>query len=185
MRLADLIGPNDARRHIARKRAARLRDVPAAAVGECDAERQSIVLARELFGVAHRFGDRRAERRAVADEFQAHAIAMQIADFLPEGVEEQFHEQTDLVRRPAPVLAGEREQREIGDGAPRAVLDHPANHLDAGSVARGTRQAARARPPAVAVHDDRDMLRRVGHACLGQCGPDQTCINSFSLSAIA
>jgi hypothetical protein len=102
---------------------------------------------------------------------------VQVRDFALQGIEKQVHEHADLIGGPAPVLAAEGEQREMAHLAFRAFLHHPAHHPHAGTMAGRPRHAARPGPPAVAVHDDRNMLRRVGHL--------HTCINSFSLSAMA
>ncbi len=57
--------------------------------------------------------------------------------------DEQLHQHADLVGRPLPVLAGEREQRQRLDAAARAVLDDGAHRLDAGAMPAVARQCRR------------------------------------------
>ena len=83
---------------------------------------------------------------------------MQLVDLAVERIEEQLHEAADLDRRPLPVLAREREQRERTDLATRAFLDAHAHRAHAFLVAGVARQAARLGPAPVAVHDDRDVF---------------------------
>ena len=69
----------------------------------------------------------RTERLRVADEAHAHLLRVQLGDLPIERLDEQPHEAGDLGRGTAPVLAGEREQRERPDPAPRAFLDAHAH----------------------------------------------------------
>ena len=59
------------------------------------------------------------KRVAFADEADAHAAAVQFLDLAVQRVEEQFHQRADFLVRPAPVLAGEREQGQRLDAAAR------------------------------------------------------------------
>ncbi len=112
----------------------------------------------------------RAQRFPIADEAQAHLIAMQIRHFAHQRIEKQAHEHADFLGGPQPVLAAEGEQGQVADFALGALFDDLAHDLDAGAMAGDARHAARARPAAVAVHDDCDMLRRVGHRRFEKCG---------------
>src|SRR5271165_6039935 len=187
LRFADVGRRQAPRCRIRAQRTAGLHEIPTAAVGDRDIEFESRVRARERLGGQHAAREFRAEGFAVPDEAQAHAVAVQIFDFANQRIEKQAHQHADLIGRPAPVLAAEGEQREKTNPGFSAILDDPAHDFDARAVSRGARQAARAGPAAVAVHDDCDMLRRDGHYFFGSCksANAQTCINSFSLSAIA
>ncbi len=117
----------------------------------------------QRFRILHSLLELRAQRFPIADEAQAHLIAMQIRHFAHQRIEEQAHEHADFIGRPPPVLAAEGEQRQVADFARGAFFDDLAHDFDAGAVSRDARHAARAGPAAIAVHDDCDMLRRVGH----------------------
>ncbi len=89
---------------------------------------------------------------------------MQIFDLAVDGIEEQLHEAADLDRRPLPVLAGEREQREGADLTARALLHAQAHRPYAFLVTGVAWQTARFGPAPVAVHDDCDVLRNTQRA---------------------
>ena len=164
-------------RRVRGQRAAGLDDVPAAAIGHGDDQPQSAIARRQLLRRLHAAREFGAQHGAVADEGQTHLVAVQVRHFAFQRIEKQVHEHAHFVGRAAPVLAAEGEQGEITHLALGAFLHDPAHHLDAGAMAGRARQAARPGPAAVAVHDDCDMLRRVGHL--------HTCSSSFSLSAMA
>src|SRR4051812_2808783 len=56
-----------------------------------------------------------------------------------------------------PVLDGEGIQRESPNTEPRTRLDGTSDRIDTGLVPGGTRQVAPAGPPAIAIHNNRDM----------------------------
>ena len=70
-----------------------------------------------------------------------------------------FIRPADFVRRAAPILGREGVDRQVADAELGAGFEHPPQVVDAGAVAGQTRQAPGARPTAVAVHDDRHMVR--------------------------
>src|SRR3546814_13845030 len=76
---------------------------------------------------------------------------------LLERVEEQLHQRADLFLRPAPVLAGEREQRERGDPAFEAEVDAQVDRARTGAVADHPRPPQPRRPSDVAVHDEGEV----------------------------
>jgi hypothetical protein len=102
----------------------------------------------------------RSQIGALADEAQAHTIAVQLTDLDLERLDEQRHQAHDLGTGSTPILATENEQRERADIALHALLDHHAHGSDAGSMTLGTSIAARACPAPVAVHDDGDVARQ-------------------------
>src|SRR3546814_10118202 len=92
-----------------------------------------------------------------SDLAHAHAAPMQFHHLALERVEEQLHQRADLFLRPAPVLAGEREQRERGDPAFEAEVDAQVDRARTGAVADHPRPPPPRRPSAVAVHDDGEV----------------------------
>jgi len=96
----------------------------------------------------------------VADEADAHAVAVQRLDLAAEGAHEQFHQQAHFQRRPLPVFLAEGEQGQHLDAETVAGADDAPRRADAGAVAERPRAMALPRPAAVAVHDDGDVPRQ-------------------------
>src|SRR5690606_8284067 len=71
---------------------------------------------------------------------------------------EDIHQPANLVFGPLPVFGGESVYRQDFDAKLGARSDDPAQILRARPVTGNTWQVAPARPPAVAIHDDGDML---------------------------
>ena len=126
--------------------------------------------------------DRRAAARrqaaAVAKHVHAHALFLQLGDFLRDEFLEEIHECGDFGGGPAPILLGEREQRQHLDARVDRSFHRLAHGLHAGPVAERPRQPALARPAAVAVHDDR-------HVAGNRTGQHQTSMISASLAFTA
>src|SRR6187399_2860826 len=120
---------------------------------------------------------------ALANELEAHAVALQLGQLMVQRLDEQVHQRLDFGARSLPVFAAECEQGERLDIAAHTFLDAQAHRLDSGAVPCMTFLSPQAGPPAIAVHDDRDMtrLRRGGHR--NRSAVDQTCRISFSLPA--
>ena len=120
---------------------------------------RSGVAGREQFGlfdVAHKL---RIEAAAVADDFQADVVLMQLADFAFQHLEEQLHQEGHFIGRTAPVLAAEGEQRQIFHTHLAACLDHFAHRLHSALVPHDARHEALLRPAPIAIHDDGDVTR--------------------------
>ena len=83
---------------------------------------------------------------------------------------EEPHQERDFARRPRPVVGGERVEREHADSAIGRGLDDLPHHARAGDVPRGARTAPRIRPPAIPVHDDRDVDSRLRGSRLRRAG---------------
>ena len=79
----------------------------------------------------------------------------------PEVALQERHQRGDFRAGPLPVLDRERVERQYLDADARRRFDDIAYRVDAGSVAFDARQVALGRPPAVAVHDDRDVSRQL------------------------
>ena len=113
----------------------RLQDVPAPAVVRGDRQRRAACCPRS----APRLGDQAPELSARSAtgrrRREPDAVLVQLRDFLLERADEQLHQERDFVGRPAPVLAAEREQRQVLDAA-----------LDAGATALRTASTPRRWP---------------------------------------
>src|SRR5262249_26383010 len=105
--------------------------------------------------------DLRIEAGGVAHDLEAHAVGVELLHLARERGLEQFHQQRHFLRRAAPVLGTEGEQREELDAALGAGAHRGAHGVGAGAMAGHARQQPRLRPAAVAVHDDRDVPRHV------------------------
>ena len=107
----------------------------------------------------------RPEPRAAARPADAHAPFVELVAAAVQHVAVVAHEESDLVGRALPVLGRERVDGEVLhadlDGARDDVEQRRLPRL----VSLDAREAAAVRPPAVAVHDDRDVL---GHGAPGQ-----------------
>src|SRR5690606_14880943 len=102
----------------------------------------------------------------IADEAQADVVAVEFVDLVRERAEEQLLQRADFAGGAFPVFAGEGEQGQRTDPAAAAELDARTHRLLSRAVAERARPAPCARPAAVAVHDDRDVPRKVGRAFL-------------------
>jgi len=80
-------------------------------------------------------------------------------------------------RRPRPVFRAEGKDGDDADADFAGRADRPPQCLDAAPVAFDTRQPARRRPTAVAIHDDGNMARHLARhlSRLGQLGVGRDC----------
>ena len=69
----------------------------------------------------------------------------------------ETHEETHLLRRPAPVLGGERVRRHRGDPDLDGTVQHVKQRGFARPMPLGSRQSALPGPASVAVHDEGDV----------------------------
>ena len=113
----------------------------------------------QLLGDLELLDDRAPQPRRAADPAHPHAPLVQLVAAAPDHVAVEAHEEAHLVGDRAPVLRRERVGRQVRhadlDGAGHDVEQRRLPRL----VALGARQAPRVGPAAVAVHDDRDVLR--------------------------
>jgi hypothetical protein len=128
--------------------------------------------------------------RHVADHAQPDAVLVQLRDLLLERAEKELHQDVHFVGGPAPVLAGEREQRQVLDAALDRRADDRPHGLDALAVPGHARQQPLLGPAAVAVHDDRDVPRNAagggnlaGRARMGHGGSGSASRRARSLGA--
>ncbi len=129
------------------------------AVAERHHQGELAVVAGAGFGLVDQRDDVGRQALARADEPQAHAVSMELADLPLEVVAQQPHEAVDLARRAVPVLRRKGEDRQAVEAQLEGRSHGPAQRLGATAVARRTWQTAAARPAAVAVHDDRHVGR--------------------------
>ena len=139
--------------------ARRLRDVPASAVIRGDGEREPRVACRERFAGGDEIAYAPVEARRVADDLEADAVGMQLRDLLLERTREEIHQDRDFIGGPAPVLAREREERQVFDALLDCRTHRGAHRFDALAMSGDAREQPLVRPAAVAVHDDGDMSR--------------------------
>ena len=94
------------------------------------------------------------------DDFETHVIFIQLRRFGFEIVDEIFHQRVHFVLRAVPILGGKSVEREIFDAEFAGGADDDARRFRALPMPLDARQPALLRPTAVAVHDDRDVLRQ-------------------------
>ena len=113
-----------------------------------------------LAGGLHRLPRAIGQALAFSDDAHAHPALRQLRDFLRDILLEQRHQRRDLRGRTLPVLLREGEQRQVlHTGFDRAMHDL-AHRLHPGTMAERTRHEMLARPAAVAIHDDGNVLWR-------------------------
>ena len=94
-----------------------------------------------------------------SDVLQSDVVFVQGFDFRLEIAAEKAHEEIDFrFRTFLPVFFGERVERQGGNSDAGGGFDGGTHGGDAGAVSSNARHVTAARPAAVAVHDDGDML---------------------------
>ena len=136
-----------------------LRDVPATAVVGADREIQPAVVRRALFRICDQLTQFGTERQGLADDPHADTEFDQLVDLALQGEHEQAHQGRHLVGGPPPVLRAECKQRQVLDAALAAGAERGTDRVDSPCMSRHPWLAARHRPAAVAVHDDRHVPR--------------------------
>ena len=145
-----------------------LDDLGPAAVVERDPEVEPRLARGRALELAHLLLQPVGRAVAPADEPRAHALLRQVGQLAVDRLAEDLHQRLDLVGRARPVLGGERVHRERFDAEIDCSLDDGTQRSRAGAMALGDAHAVRARPAAVAVHDDRDRLRDLRQPVLGR-----------------
>jgi hypothetical protein len=95
----------------------------------------------------------------LADRLEPDVVLVELGDLLLQRAQEQIHEDRNLVRGAPPVLAREREQRQVFDPALDRRAHGGAHRFHALAVTGDARQQPLLRPAAVAIHDDRHVTR--------------------------
>ena len=135
------------------------RDRGARGVVDGEPQVQPRAVDREALGVLDRAHEIPAQPIAPADDAQANAVVEAARRLADEIALQEAHQARDFLRRPRPVVRGERVQRQDVDRAARCGLDDSADGFGAGAMAGRTDEAAALRPTTVAVHDDRSVHR--------------------------
>ena len=104
---------------------------------------------------------RRIERIHVAQHGDLAALLSELLGFLGHVETKQAHQREHLGSRALPVFGRKREQRKDFDAGVEGALDRFPDGRHAPLVTRGARKAPLLCPPAIAVHDDRDMMRNL------------------------
>src|SRR4051812_48747748 len=109
---------------------------------------------------------------------------MQIRHFPLDDLPEYMEEPVDLGAGTLPILGRERVQCEHAHAEFHARFNDAPGVLGAGPVTRETRQPVITRPPTVAIHDDRNVMRHhvEGRAIARAVGLHQHQISKTSLS---
>src|SRR5437867_934175 len=166
--LVDLVRAHPALLRIDDELSDRVEDLLAGAVRYGEVEEVIVVVLRPLLRVRDRLPDERRQEGEVPEDVDLDLVSVDtlVVPDLPEVLREQPHELLDLFRRPAQVLRGERVHGEDPDADVEAPLEDLLQLVASLRVAHpGVPEAELLREPAVAVHDDRDVLRdrRVPH----------------------
>jgi hypothetical protein len=133
----------------------------ACGVVDRDAQVQRRAVGRCALGAADLARQARRDAVAAADHAEAHVVAHEVVELVTEIEAQQLHQTHDFGRRPSPVVAGKRIERQRADALLRRRLDHAAQCFDTGDVALMPRQPPGDSPAAIAVHDDADVQFRV------------------------
>src|SRR5262249_1058275 len=107
--------------------------------------------------IPHRLG----ESKEIADSDQADVVVQDLVPLAHEELPEQPHQRVHLARRARPVLLAEGVQRERREPEPPATAHAPPDRSAARLVPRLARLSPRFRPPAVAIHDDPNVVREI------------------------
>src|SRR5262245_26860298 len=134
-----------------------LDDLGAAAVVERDVEQHAAVLRGLLLGRLQLAADIGGELPLAADDVETDVVLQQGVQLEPQVALEQRHQRRHLGHGALPVLDREGVEREHLDPEARRRLDDVADRFDPGAVPLDAREMPLRRPPAVAVHDDRDV----------------------------
>ena len=134
-----------------------LDDVPPSSVVGGDGEGESGVLSGEPLRVLDLVEELPLEWAAVTDHLQADVELVHLGDLPPQDLDEEAHEEGDLVRGPSPVLAAEGEDGDELDAKLDGLEDHVVQDLGAALMPCDPRQESLTGPSAVPVHDHGDV----------------------------
>ncbi len=154
------LGGELARRDPLRQAAGRPQDLVARAVVDADVDVDAACCLRVMVSasaMSRTMSGARPSRLPMTP--QPRAVLVQLLELAAQVVAQQPHQVADLVGRPRPVLGREGEQRQDGNAELARAAHDAAHRVGAAAMAGDARQAARLRPPAVAIHDDGDVVR--------------------------
>src|SRR5690554_1580865 len=134
-------------------------DLRTAAVTDHQVQLQSITVRGQALDLCHSRARAGWQPVGLTEHAYAHALRLQLRTLFHEIALQQPHERGDLACRPIPVLLRERIEREHAYAGLDGALDGLAHRAHARRMTPKARQAASARPAAVAIHDDRNVNR--------------------------
>src|SRR5580704_7976605 len=183
--LVDAIGRQLAGRDLPGEAADGLQDLGARAIVDADIHVDAAVAARHVLGVENVANDVGREPLAIADDAEPRAVFAQLVELVAQIVAQQAHQVVHFVGRPSPVFGREGKQRQHRYAELASAAHDPPHRVGAAPVAGDPRQAARRRPPSIAIHVDGNV---VGTRCRIRIGGQrrsrhQTVLISFSLLA--
>jgi hypothetical protein len=100
---------------------------------------------------------RRGQAIAPANDLHPNSVVDAPRHFTGQVYAKKIHQGLDFGSGSFPVVGREGVQSQSGYAKFTSSLDNPAHGADAGTMTRQAWQAARGSPPAVPIHDDRDM----------------------------
>jgi len=103
----------------------------------------------------------------LADHAHPHPVAVQIGQVMANKTAQQPHQLADFRRRSRPVLGAEGEDGEKFDAQIAGRPHRTPQRLDPAAMPLPARQAARRRPPPIAIHDDGNVAWHGESAELG------------------
>ena len=159
--VADHLGIEPPRRHVARQPLRRARHLVAPPVVEGDGQVHLCVMRGQRLDHVHQSAQLRVEPKPVAYEPHARPLLQQRLRFGLDIAPEERHETRDLFLRPLPVLGRESKDRHVLDAQIRASGDDLANATRARTMTQQTRATPALRPSSVASHDDRNVAGAV------------------------
>ncbi len=157
--LVHLVRVEPAGGDLAGDRPGRVGDLRPAAVVHAELQRDHVVVDGHPLGVLQLGDHRPPQPRPPAGPPDPHPQRVSSSRRRRITCPVEAHQEADLVRRAAPVLGRERVRREGADAELDRAVDDVEQRGLAGLVAPGPGQAALVGPPAVAVHDQRDVPR--------------------------
>src|SRR5262252_5528875 len=137
------------------------RDCFASAIIERNNQQETVVVSGQFLGLPQQASNFRLKTLALANDAHAHIVFMKLRKVVADETAQQAHQIADFGGRSRPVLGAERIDGQNLD-AQFADRPHGATQgFDATAVALAARQAALGSPPAVAVHDEGHVARRL------------------------
>src|SRR5579862_3282106 len=180
-------------RYFSGETAGSARDLLARAVIKRDDQRESRVVARQIFRFLQQETDVAVERLPLADDTHPHIALMQVGKIVANEAAQQHQKILDLGLGPRPIFRAEREDGQIRNAEVARRTHGPAQSFHSAPVSFHPRQAARRRPAPIAIHNDGNVPRhskavaispqRLRCPLLRSYGITQTVMISFSLPA--
>ena len=134
-------------------------DLAARRVVERQNQRQPLSFGRFAFGLGEVAADLVRKTAPVADHGDAHSLPLELGRFACDAAAEELHQGVYFGCGTAPVLGREGIECQVLHAPAHGGTQRSAHGLDTRGVTFVTLLAVQPGPPAVAVHDDGDVLR--------------------------